>query len=78
MEHENVGDVRLVYITSEVAARVKLNATYMLRLAKEIGLSEHEMRPAGPRGFLFNEGAIRKIEAANSEKIHLVQIWCKT
>ena len=63
MSVEN-GDVRRVFITVEAAEQVGLNANYMLRLAKQLELDETEMREAGPRGFLFSAGAIKKIIAA--------------
>ena len=58
------GDVRRVFITVEAAEQVGLNANYMLRLAKQLELDEAEMRPVGPRGFLFSAKAIEKIKAA--------------
>jgi hypothetical protein len=67
-EMEDEGDVRRVFVTSEVAARVKLNANYLLRLAKTLNLGESEMRAAGSRNILFSESAVKKIEAAKSVK----------
>ena len=64
MKQAENGDVRHVYITSEVALRVGLHAAYVLRLAKELNLDESEIRPAGVRNFLFSESAVKKIEAA--------------
>ena len=58
------GDARHVFVTAEAAAQVGLNAAYMLRLAKQLELSEAEMRQAGPRHFLFSAGGIEKIIAA--------------
>ena len=58
------GDVRNVFVTAEAATQAGLNAAYMLRLAKQLGLSEKEMRQAGPRHFLFSTGGIEKIIAA--------------
>ena len=58
------GDVRHVYVTAEAATQAKLNAAYLLRLAKQLELDETEVRQTGPRGFLFSAGAIEKIIAA--------------
>lgn len=61
-------DVNKVYITSEVAKKVGLTPTYLIKLAKKIGLSEQEMREAGSRNYLFSEEAVEKLKAATHKK----------
>lgn len=59
-------DVRKVYITKEVAERLGINPSYLLRLAKSMQLSPSEMREAGKRNYLFSEEAVEKLQ--NREK----------
>ena len=53
-----MSDVQKVFITREVADRLGLTSTYLIKLAKKIGLNEHEMREAGTRNYLFSEHAL--------------------
>ena len=61
-------DVNDVFITSEAAREVGLNASYMIKLAKKIGLNSKEMREAGNRNYLFSREALEKIQAAKTVK----------
>jgi len=60
-------DVRKVYITKEAADLVGLNSSYLIRLAKKIGLDESEMREAGNRNYIFSDVAIKKLKDAKQE-----------
>lgn len=62
-----MADVRKVFITKEVAEKVDLNPSYLIKLAKRIGLDETEMREAGSRNYLFSEEGVDKIK-----------LWIKT
>ena len=55
-------DVNDVFITSEAAREVGLNASYMIKLAKKIGLNSKEMREAGNRNYLFSREALERIK----------------
>ena len=55
-------DVNDVFITSEAARKLGLNASYMIKLAKKIGLSNKEMREAGNRNYLFSREALERIK----------------
>lgn len=57
-----MADVREVFITREVADRLNLTPTYLIKLAKKIGLNDQEMREAGKRNYLFSKEAIEKLE----------------
>lgn len=57
-----MSDVRKVFITKEAADMLSLNPSYLIRLAKKMGLSETEMREAGNRNYLFSEEAIQKLK----------------
>lgn len=61
-----MGDVRKVYITREVAEKLNLTPTYLIKLAKKMGLNESEMREAGNRNYLFSEEAVEKIRNRNN------------
>lgn len=65
---EKVTDVRKVYITREVADQLNLTPTYLIKLAKKIGLNEAEMREAGSRNYLFSEEAIAKLKHVKQKK----------
>ena len=65
---EKVSDVRKVYITREVAEKLNLTPTYLIKLAKKIKLNETEMREAGNRNYLFSEEAIQKLQYAKQKK----------
>lgn len=61
-------DVRDVFITREVADKLNLTPTYLIKLAKQIKLNETEMREAGKRSYLFSKEAVEKLEARNKIK----------
>lgn len=63
-----MADVRDVYITREVAEKLKLTPTYLIKLAKRIGLDETEMREAGSRNYLFSIEAIDKLRLYTQKK----------
>jgi hypothetical protein len=51
-----------VYITREVAEKLNITPTYLIKLAKRMNLSDDEMREAGNRNYLFSKEAIFKLE----------------
>ncbi len=57
-----MSDVRTVFITKEVADKLSLNPSYLIKLAKKMGLNETEMREAGNRNYLYSEEAIEKLK----------------
>lgn len=61
-------DVKKVFITKEAADQLGLNASYMIKLAKKMNLSDDEMREAGPRNYLFSEEAIEKMKNRGKNK----------
>ncbi|MDD4587551.1 MAG: AraC family transcriptional regulator [Heliobacteriaceae bacterium] len=63
-----MSDVREVFITKEVAEKLNLNPSYIIRLAKKINLTASEMREAGTRNYLFSETAIEKLRKAKTQK----------
>lgn len=60
-----MSDVTKVFITKEVAEKLSLNSSYLIKLAKKMGLSEKEMREAGNRNYLFSEEAVKKLHNRN-------------
>jgi len=56
-----VNDVRNIFITKEVADKLDLTPTYLIRVAKEMNFSESEMRDAGKRTYLFSQEAVNKL-----------------
>lgn len=58
-------NVNKVYITAEVAKRLDLNPSYLIRIAKELKdngtITENDLRLAGKRNYLFNERAINEL-----------------
>lgn len=54
--------VKDVYITKEVADKLDINTSYLIRLAKKLieegEITEDDMRAAGKRNYLFNGNAI--------------------
>jgi len=57
-----MSDVRTVFITKEVAEMLDVSPSYLLRLVKNMHLSESEVRSAGKRNHLFSKEAIRKLQ----------------
>lgn len=62
-----MSDVRQVYITREVAVKLNLSTSYLIKLAKKLNLGPDEMRDAGSRNYLFNQKAIEKIKKARDK-----------
>ncbi|NLB81205.1 MAG: helix-turn-helix domain-containing protein [Clostridiaceae bacterium] len=60
-------DVRNVFITKEVADILKINPSYLLRLAKSMEFSPNEMREAGKRNYLFSKEAVEKLKSRNEK-----------
>ncbi len=58
-----MSDVREVFITKEVADKLNITPTYLIRVALEMNFSENEMRSAGKRTYLFNTQAVNKLSA---------------
>jgi len=56
-----MSDVRNVFITKEVADKLNLTPTYLIRVALEMNFSENEMRVAGKRTYLFSQEAVDKL-----------------
>ncbi len=61
-------DVKKVFITKEVDDQLGLNASYLIKLAKRMNLSDSEMREAGSRNYLFSEEAVEKLKKRNENK----------
>lgn len=63
-------NVNEVYITKEVADKLNINTSYLIRLAKSLlecgKISPNDMRLAGKSTYIFNDIAITNI--ANSLK----------
>jgi len=59
-----MSDVKTVFITREVAEDLKLNASYVIKLARKLELNDSEMREAGSRNYLFSEEAVEKLRKA--------------
>jgi len=57
-----MSSVKDVFITKEAAEKLNLHPSYLIRLAKKIGLDENEMREAGNRNYLFSKEAVEKLE----------------
>ncbi len=62
-----MSDVRKVFITREVAEKLQLTPTYLIKLAKKIELNEKEMREAGSRNYLFSEEAVEKLKSSKMD-----------
>ena len=56
-----MSDVNTVFITKEVADKLNINPSYLIRLAKQLNLNKTEMREAGIRNYLFSEEAVQKL-----------------
>lgn len=58
-------NVNKVYITKEVAEKLEINPSYLIRVAKalkEQGMfSDNDMRAAGIRNYIFNDRAVNEI-----------------
>lgn len=60
---ENVNNV---YITKEVADKLGINPSYLIRVAKSLKeqglILNDDMRSAGSRNYIFNENAVKNIK----------------
>lgn len=58
-------NVQKVYITKEVADKLNVNASYLIRVAKELNeygyFTEKDFRKVGERAYLYNDKAVREI-----------------
>jgi len=65
-------DVNKVFITKEVAEKLDVNPSYLVRLAKKLLekdiISENDIRKAGKRNYLFNEVAVDIVKDNLSRK----------
>lgn len=57
-----MSDVREVYVTAEVAKILDITPAYLIRLAKNLSLSESQFREAGKRNYLFSDEAVNIIK----------------
>lgn len=57
-----MSDVREVYVTAEVAKILDITPAYLIRLAKNLKLSESQFREAGKRNYLFSNDAVDVIK----------------
>ena len=57
-----MSDVREVFITKEVADKLDMTTSYIIRVAKSLNLDISEMRDAGKRNYLFSKEAVEKID----------------
>lgn len=57
-----MSDVREVFVTAEVAKILDITPAYLIRLAKQLGLSESQFREAGKRNYIFSDDAIEIIK----------------
>jgi len=62
-----MSNVKTVFITREVAEMLELNASYVIKLARKIGLNDSEMREAGSRNYLFSKEAVEKLRKAKRD-----------
>ena len=57
-----MSDVREVFVTAGVAKILDITPAYLIRLAKQLGLSESQFREAGKRNYIFSDDAIEVIK----------------
>lgn len=59
-------DVRKVFITKEVADKLGVNPSYLIRVAKKMlsekTITDKDMRDAGKRNYIFNEKALKEFK----------------
>lgn len=58
-----MSDVREVYVTAEVAKILDITPAYLIRLAKNLSLSESQFREAGKRNYLFSNDSVEIIKS---------------
>lgn len=56
-----MSDVRLTFVTKELADKFDMTSNYIIQVAKSLNLNESEMREAGKRTYLFSVEAVEKI-----------------
>lgn len=60
-------NVKDVFITKEVADKLDINSSYLIRLAKRLKeeglISDDDMRAAGIRNYIFNKRAVEILES---------------
>lgn len=60
-------NVKDVFITKEVADKLDINSSYLIRLAKRLKeeglISDVDMRAAGIRNYIFNKRAVEILES---------------
>lgn len=58
-------NVNKVYITKEVAEKLGINPSYLIRVAKSLKehgmFSDDDMRASGKRNYIFNDRAVNEI-----------------
>jgi len=59
----DMSDVRLTFVTKELADKFDMTSNYIIQVAKSLDLNESEMREAGKRTYLFSIEAVEKIGA---------------
>ncbi len=59
--------VKDVFITREVAEKLNLTPTYLIKVAKKMELTDDEMREAGSRNYLFSKEAVEKLQMRNKK-----------
>lgn len=57
-----MSDVRTVFTTTEVAEKLSLSSSYLLRLATKMNFSPAEFRRVGKRNYLFSQEAVDKLK----------------
>lgn len=58
-----MSDVREVFVTAEVAKILDITPAYLIRLAKQLRLSESQFREAGKRNYIFSDDSIEVIKS---------------
>lgn len=62
----DIVDVRKVFITKEVADKLGVNPSYLIRVAKKMlsekVITDKDMRDAGKRNYIFNEKALQELQ----------------
>lgn len=65
-------DVKDVFITKEVADKLDVNSSYLIRLAKKLKgeglITDEDMRTAGIRNYIFNKRAVEVLGSKIQKK----------
>lgn len=56
-----MSDVREIFLTAEVAKQLDITPAYLIRIAKQMDLSDSQFREAGKRNYLFSKEAVEVI-----------------